>query len=288
MFAGYEEEEATQNTTHRTNTTQPSGTPSGYVTLTALPGAAEEHSRPFLTPRGEVDESSDSTRVCVASHQDGGGSHAQQGFEAATEEASEKAPVTTKRVSSAAFEKELAKTRAAASRAAAAHSAKVAALVPRLRLNTPPKELEFDEIAEITPSQSGEAVNAEVMASLQQRIRARHSQANSAPYLRRSRLSAHFASADRTTSENVHRSRRSVASSGRRSISTHSLALSHQSMLEDGVKVNSDSQTTRKSVKGFDVNSAVRINSLMCMHMDVLSRFWACFEAYLMYQVRML
>ena len=139
---------------------------------------------------------------------------------------------------------------AAAARAAAEHSAKVAERVSKLRLNLPLKD-------HAQTREDNKAANAEVMASLHRSMQSKH--ALSRQHSQRSRHS--MQPSHRARTDINRRSMHSAVSSGRRSVST-SVALSHQDVLEDGVKVRTESTRLRRQVSGFGVNSMVRAYTL--------------------------
>lgn len=145
---------------------------------------------------------------------------------------------------------------AVAAQAAAEHSAQVAERVGKLRLKVTSKNPTHAKAKE-----DGKAANAEVMATLHQSMHSKHAQAKHAHHTRCSMHSARTTEASRTVTDIHRRSFLSVASSGRRS-NTASVALSHQDVLEDGVKVKTESHRLRRQISGFGINSAVSSSPL--------------------------
>ena len=212
---------------------------SGYVPLPALPASTEgSTSTPCQGLTGDCDKNWSS---CPGKPT------------AAPVDTSALAAVVTRSASSGVCAADVDDVVAA--RAAVAHSAQVAERVSKLRLNLPLKD-------HAKAKEDGKAANAEVMASLHQSMQSKHlCTQHSRQHSQRSRQSVRT-QPSRSGPDIQRRSMHSAVSSGRRSVST-SVALSHQDVLEDGVKVKTESHRLRRQISGFGVNSAVCVCSLL-------------------------
>jgi hypothetical protein len=138
--------------------------------------------------------------------------------------------------------------------------------VPKLRLIVPRNDsglqsaLSASSVATVREDRKA-SVNAELMASLQS-MQTNHAHVQ---HQRNSHRSVHSTrTMEAARSDVCRKSLYSVASSGRFSRST-SMAMSHQDVLQDGVKVRAESQRLRRQVSGFGINSAVRTSATLSL-----------------------